>query len=104
MPRPHMTIRRWMIITAFIALVCWAMSGEPLFVTVSATTGGLFGLGAIHHPWFFLAMAVSLSLLLPSACGSAANDFLAGCCLIGWLLGAIASMIIRCVKRGKMGT
>jgi hypothetical protein len=100
MPLPRMTTRRWMIVVASIALLCSTTSRQPLDDTVSAAAGGLFAIGAMRHPWFFLAMAVSLCAVVSrTSSGGGANHFLMGCYLLVWLWGAIAGMIIRMVRK-----
>jgi hypothetical protein len=91
-----------MIATAFTALLCWATSNRPLYVSVSTAVGGAFALGAMHHPWLFLGLTISLLTLLPDVCGSSANDYLAGCSVLGWLWGAIGGVIVR-RSRGSAG-
>jgi hypothetical protein len=93
---PRMTMRRWMVVTASIALLCSATSRRPLDDTVSAAAGGLFAIGAMRHPLFFLAMAVSLCAVLSrTSSGGGVKDFLMGCYMLVWFWGAIAGMIMR---------
>ena len=98
---PRMTIRRWMIITAIAAVLCWATLNAPLYGPVAVMTafGGLFGLGAMRHPWLFLAFAISLRVCLPTVYDSSAHDYFHGCYQIGWFMGAIAGMFVRMVRR-----
>jgi hypothetical protein len=50
----------------------------------------------MHHPWFFLAMTVSLwAILLQRGRSGGVEDFLMVCYMLGWLWGAIAGMITR---------
>jgi hypothetical protein len=101
---PHMTIQLWMITTAFVAALCWAITTEAGFVTVSATIGGLFALGAMHHPWVLLAIAVSVWVVFPRDYHSYDQTFFAGCYQLGWLWGAIAGIIIRYGRPGDKGS
>jgi hypothetical protein len=100
---PRMTTRRWMTVTASTALLCSATSGWPPDTTVSAAAGGLFAFGAMHHPWFFLAMAASLWAILARRSGGGVEDFLVGGYMLGWLWGAIAGMIIRRFRKSLAG-
>jgi hypothetical protein len=87
-------------ITAGLAMVHWQIliASRTVYVPVSAAVAGLFALGAMRHPWFFLAVAVLLWLAMPTVFDSSANDLFVGCYQLSWLLGAIAGKIIRSLR------
>jgi hypothetical protein len=70
-----------------------------VYVAVSSCVAGLFVLGAMRKPWFFLGIAVLLWAALPTVFDSSANDLFVGSYSLGWLLGAFAGGIIRSVRR-----
>jgi len=95
-----LSVRGVIVVVAIV--VCLAIThssilfpGGPDYVAVSAVVGGFFALGAMRHPWFFLAIVVSLWAVLPSVSDSSAHDLFVGCYQGGWFLGAIAGKIIR---------
>jgi hypothetical protein len=102
-----MTTRQVMIATALaavlfwvaIVLLCWVISTGPGFLAVSVAIGCLFALGAMRHPWIFLAIAVALWVASPTVYDSSAHEFFQGCYQLGWLCGAAAGMISRMVRR-----
>lgn len=67
----------------------------PVYVPVSAVIASLFALGAMRHPWYFLAIAVLLTVALPGVSDSSAHDLFVGCYQGGWSLGALAGWIFR---------
>lgn len=94
-----MTIRHWLYTTVLMAALLWAARGQPIFVPVSAAISGSLALGAMHHPWICPALGSLVWINLPEACGSAANDLLAGGCLLGWFMGAFVGAILRRRRR-----
>jgi hypothetical protein len=96
-----MTIRRWIIATALIAVICWGTLSAPIDrgVVVIAILGGLFALGAMRHPLLFLGLAASLRLIMPTVHDSGAFDHFHDCNLLGCFLGVIAGLSIRMVRK-----
>ena len=70
-------------------------AGLPISLAVSALVAGLFALGAMRHPCYFLAIAVLLWAALPTVYDSSAHDLFVGCYQGGWCLGAITGKIMR---------
>jgi hypothetical protein len=103
MQLPRMTPWQVMIATALgavlfwatMALLCLVISTGPGFLAISAAIGGLFALGAMRHPWLFLAIAVAIWVATPRVFDSSAHDFFQGCYRLGWLWGAIVGAIVR---------
>jgi hypothetical protein len=79
--------------------------GAPVYidVAVSACVAGLFALGAMRQPLYLLAIAVLLSIFLPTVHDSSADALFRGCYGGGWALGALAGKIIRCLSKNVAG-
>ena len=99
-PRVWLSVRG--VIVAVAIVTCLAIThsqildvSKPVWVAVSAAVGGLFALGAMRHPWFFLAIVVLLWAILPRIFDSSAHDLFEGCYAFGWFLGAVAGKVIR---------
>ncbi len=100
LPRARFMIRR--VIVAVALVICLAatdelilFASEPVYVAVSAVVAGLFGLGAMRHPWFFLAVVIVLRLGFPDVSDSSAHSMFVGSYVLGWAFGAPAGWIIR---------
>src|SRR5437868_15320290 len=100
LPRVRFTVRGAMIAVAIAACLAIihsqiVLANQPISPAVSALVAGLFALGAMRYPWFFLAIAVLLWAALPTVYDSSAHDLFVGCYQGGWCLGAIAGKIMR---------
>src|SRR5437868_1428446 len=85
------------VIVAVAIVTCLAIThsqildaSKPVWVAASAVVAGWFALGAMRHPWFFLAVVVLVWAILPRVSDSSAHDLFVGCYQFGWFLGAIA--------------
>jgi hypothetical protein len=103
---------RWLLVAAATVVVLatadWLIVdchvSQPVYVTVSASVGGLFALGAMRDPWFFLAIAVALWVVLPAVSDCSAHDMFVGCYQLGWAIGAIAGKLLRSLGKGVVPT
>lgn len=71
----------------------------PVYVAVSACVASVFALGAMRNPWYFLAIAVLLTVAVPSVSDSSAHDLFVRSYQGGWFLGALAGWIFRRTTR-----
>ncbi len=64
--------------------------GAPVYldVAISGCVAGLFALGAMRQPLYLLAIAVLLSIVLPTVHNSSADALFRGCYVAGRALGA----------------
>ena len=98
----------WVVMAAiasFIALEVmepFAARSEAVDIPVGLVVSGAFGVGAMRHPWYFLAILVML------ACATAAErpninaaTLSAGGSFIAWLLGAPAGCFSRWLERRR---
>jgi hypothetical protein len=90
-------------IAAVMAIANWQIlhTGPEIYATVSAVVAGVFALGAMRDPWFFLAVAVLTSFACPRVFDSSAHEMFQASYQGGWLLGAIAGKVIRMVRAGR---
>lgn len=102
----RMTTLRSMLATVSVAVLVFAiiaalgsiLSTWTGVVAFSAAVGGLFALGAMRLPWISLVIAFALYIGLPKGSGSSPS-FFENCCLLGWLWGAIAGLIVRIISK-----
>lgn len=99
-PHPRLTMRGTLFAIAIVGSLLVlhdsvVMSGPSVYVPVSASVAGVFALGGMRHPWFFLTVLLLFSLSSPTVHDSSGHEMFGGCCWGGWVLGTIAGGITR---------
>jgi hypothetical protein len=103
-PRVWYTVRQALIAMAIVVGLAIVHSqlltaSAPIYVAVSAAVAGVFALGAMRRPIYFLAIAVLLWAVLPRVSDSSAHELFGGCYTLGWTLGALAGTVIRTLRK-----
>jgi hypothetical protein len=95
----------WVIVAVAIAALLVlaesliAHTRQEVYLPVSSIVAGVFALGAMRQPRFFLAIAVMVWVALPRTFDSSSHDMFEGAYQLGWILGAIAGKVMRSIKR-----
>jgi hypothetical protein len=73
-------------------------TGPEIYATASAVAAGVFALGAMRAPWFFLATAVLANVASPRVFDCSAHDLFQASYQMSSILGAVAGKVIRMVR------
>lgn len=81
-----LTLLHWLIVKYHAPL--------EVDILVSCLVAGVFAFGAMHRPWYFLAIAVLLEIIFLGG-RNRAHHLFGSCLFLGWALGTACGLIRR---------
>jgi hypothetical protein len=110
LPRVRFTLRRIMEAVAVAALICLVISNpyrhdgitdRRILVPVAAGVAAVYGIGAMRRPWMFLWPLIVVWVVTPQVDHPRLDmiNLSAAGCFLGWIIGAPAGWISRCLTR-----
>jgi hypothetical protein len=109
LPRVRFTVRAIMAAVAVAALTSLAAkiyreypsTEKRVVILVASVVAGAYGLGAMRRPLVFLVPLLVVWVATPAVDHPSFSIFniSVGGCVVGWIIGAPAGWISRCLKR-----